>query len=284
MSRALRLGLMFTGALLCLAVVIKALSLGLHKPISACTLWMLSAMAAFIVVAGGTAIRTVVSLARQGKWQKEAYSYENEDHSEGRQIDAKNEAIMDRALARDYVQEYSKRMWREPSNASDIANIQKRLDVLRKQREDLRGKSDFLTVHRRRKVESEAADLLGKLTIRYRFSNGFHECPMNLLFQETDSSAPPSNAENGEAVDGTLSQYYHQNWAAFTQKLRKLMKDYPSMPVVILQPQKPNVKIDCAVAYVHDPKTDELMEKVIAIYSESDYSEETSIEDIVAPF
>ena len=60
---------------------------------------------------------------------------------------------------------------------------------------------------------------------------------------------------------------YHHKWEGFTKKLRQIMKENPSLPVVVpFQLGINDGNLDCSVAYVHDHKTGEFREKIIAIH------------------
>lgn len=89
--------------------------------------------------------------------------------------------------------------------------------------------------------------------------------------------------QNGEDKE---SKYYHQEWWLFTQKLRSLMNDYPTLPVVVSsQVSIMDGKVDCAVAYVHDHRTGKFKEKIIAIHSALDnFPEMINDYDIDLPF
>ena len=61
------------------------------------------------------------------------------------------------------------------------------------------------------------------------------------------------------------NQYYHHKLGGFTAKLRKIMNENPSLPLVI--PPGIDFKygnVDCCVAYVYDQNGD-FCEKIITI-------------------
>jgi len=69
--------------------------------------------------------------------------------------------------------------------------------------------------------------------------------------------------------------YYHKRWRGFTDRLKKILMDYPEMPVVVFKENDENDgnsyysninSTECTISYVHDPDTGEFVEKVIAIY------------------
>ena len=61
---------------------------------------------------------------------------------------------------------------------------------------------------------------------------------------------------------------YHHRWGPFTQKLRRLMKENPTLPVVLSsQLQATNDALDCSVAYVYDQKAESFLEKVILVHN-----------------
>ena len=73
-----------------------------------------------------------------------------------------------------------------------------------------------------------------------------------------------SKQRETKAITEGESYQCHKEHAAFTQKLRNLMAEYPTMPVVVSQHES----FDCNIGYIYDPKTGAFREKVIAIYTE----------------
>ena len=76
--------------------------------------------------------------------------------------------------------------------------------------------------------------------------------------------------------------FYHEKWDFFTMKLRRLIKENPSLPVVVSsQSFNPDGNIDCDIAYVHEKSTGEAKEKIILIYNLNDnYLDEILDDDI----
>ena len=61
-------------------------------------------------------------------------------------------------------------------------------------------------------------------------------------------------------------KYFHHNFGGFTAKLRKIMNENPSLPLVI--PTGIDYRyedIDCSVGYVYDHDTGDFLEKIITI-------------------
>ena len=95
------------------------------------------------------------------------------------------------------------------------------------------------------------------------------------------------NSSNPPQKKHVKSQgYYHEKWDSFTKKLRRLMQENPSLPVVVsYRSFDSNDSIDCAIAYVHEKSTGEAEEKIIMIYSVQDnYPGEIRDDDIDIPF
>ncbi len=96
-----------------------------------------------------------------------------------------------------------------------------------------------------------------------------------MLRQSSDRNARILTRESEEETEGGIS--FHTRYADFTQKLRLLMSEYPSTPVVISGLDNN----DCEVGYVHDSKTGEFREKVISVFSKSGNSDNPGDKDIV---
>lgn len=96
------------------------------------------------------------------------------------------------------------------------------------------------------------------------------------------SKTSNGSAKDHEAVTGA----YHSKWAPFTEKLRKLMKQNPSLPVVVSsKPSSVNDRTDCDIAYVHDHSTGAFKEKIIIIYGVNNkYPNEICNDDFDIPF
>ena len=97
-------------------------------------------------------------------------------------------------------------------------------------------------------------DLLEEMLRRSQERQDSMVAPVSL-----DSCSIPCSPESGELP------LFHELCAPFTKKLHKLMKKYPSMPVVV--PYSCSILVgdmDCFVGYVHD-KNGQFREKVIAI-------------------
>ncbi len=60
---------------------------------------------------------------------------------------------------------------------------------------------------------------------------------------------------------------FHRKFGKFTRKLRKLMDENPSLPVVVISNGVVEKgEIDCDIAYVYKKGTEEFTEKIIAIH------------------
>ena len=60
---------------------------------------------------------------------------------------------------------------------------------------------------------------------------------------------------------------YHRKWKDFTRDLRKLMRENPTLPVVVSVPDgTEDREIACTLTYVHDPRTGDFREKIILIH------------------
>ena len=68
-------------------------------------------------------------------------------------------------------------------------------------------------------------------------------------------------SKNGLALSDT---YYRRICGEFSNKLRSLMKENPTLPVVIFPFSSPD-EADCFVGYVYNKDTGDFEEKVIAI-------------------
>ena len=59
---------------------------------------------------------------------------------------------------------------------------------------------------------------------------------------------------------------YHEEWGPFTKKLKEIMDEYPTIPVVILSQSGMNAdNVDCSVDYVYDDEG-EFREKIITVH------------------
>lgn len=67
---------------------------------------------------------------------------------------------------------------------------------------------------------------------------------------------------------------FHENWKGFTQKLRDLMQEQPTLPVVITCAGAKDVEVDCSISYVHDRETGIFVEKIISIFDMKDYDKQ----------
>lgn len=77
---------------------------------------------------------------------------------------------------------------------------------------------------------------------------------------------------------------YHKQSEAFTKKLKKLMNQNPSLPVVLSLPSGAyEGRLTCDVAYVYDSLNEEFREKIIAIQCEAD-NQGIKDEDTELPF
>ncbi len=76
------------------------------------------------------------------------------------------------------------------------------------------------------------------------------------------------NIWEGESLEAEGFEY-RRKWRDFTEKLRNLLMNNPSLPVVLTFHNKFNVEnVDCEVGYVHDYETGEFKEKIISINCE----------------
>ena len=87
-----------------------------------------------------------------------------------------------------------------------------------------------------------------------------------------------------ETSTATEQMSYHGKYGAFTKKLQTLMKDYPTLPVVVLQNGKGKNGAACSIAYVHDTTTGEFREKIIAVYALPNRASETIEDNNDLPF
>lgn len=67
---------------------------------------------------------------------------------------------------------------------------------------------------------------------------------------------------------------FHENWKGFTQKLRDLMQEQPTLPVVITCAGAKDVELDCSISYVHDRETGIFVEKIISIFDMKDFDKQ----------
>ena len=93
------------------------------------------------------------------------------------------------------------------------------------------------------------------------------------------------NASEKSKNDHALSDtYYHRICGEFTNKLRSLMNENPTLPVVIF-PFLPPDEADCYVGYVYDKDTGDFKEKVIAISGKQNNDQDLSDrDDNIFPF
>ena len=103
------------------------------------------------------------------------------------------------------------------------------------------------------------------------------------IYHDDSSKSKTSNCSTKAHEE--LTGAYHQKWARFTQKLRRIMEENPSLPVVVSsRPSKVNDCTDCDIAYVHDHLTGEFKEKIIVIHSSQDEISEILRSDSSIPF
>ena len=96
--------------------------------------------------------------------------------------------LLDEALERhDYAREYAERLWNMTFYRADIISVQKRLNDIREERNDLYGCTGDLFSVRLKTIEAEAEDLLGKLSFLYKFDTGFDSCPFELLIGDDET-------------------------------------------------------------------------------------------------
>ena len=88
---------------------------------------------------------------------------------------------LDSALARNYMEEYSERFANQPFAIREIAIIQEELVKIRMEKLALESGGGKGGPDRLRAVEETAAELLGKLSVRYGFSTGFDDCYLDAL-------------------------------------------------------------------------------------------------------
>ena len=85
------------------------------------------------------------------------------------------------AAKRDFVHEYAHRFYNDMYYAKDIASIQQNLRSINQQIEDLAENANGQNRIKAASLETEGADLLGKLCIVYDFNTGINECPKELM-------------------------------------------------------------------------------------------------------
>lgn len=86
--------------------------------------------------------------------------------------------------------------------------------------------------------------------------------------------------ENTSKEYAEIHGLYHKKWDSFTKKLSGLMKENPSLPVVVSsQSYDLDSNIDCTLAYVHEKLTGEAKEKIILIYNADEI-----YDDVIIPF
>ena len=92
--------------------------------------------------------------------------------------------------------------------------------------------------------------------------------------------------QNGSFHSTSLSpESFHRKSSEFTKKLKKIMKQNPSLPVVLLLPGGVYAgNLECDVAYVHDPVSGAFREKIIEIHSRNTEHQAFENYDIEPPF
>lgn len=97
---------------------------------------------------------------------------------------------------------------------------------------------------------------------------GHFEKMLNESMQRCDVGSSGSTlVDNTNENEFIPSTQYPKRWFKFTKKLRKLMKNNPSLPVTVIPSLGiNNDDLDCAVTCVHDYKTRKPMEKIILIH------------------
>ena len=183
--RMLRLVVMFGVIWICFIVATGLFAARIKEQIHTRTLLFLASLCAFDILTIGSIVRFVVTSMRKRRWIK-PYQYKDVEDADGkRNSDTdRNEIILDLSLTRDYYEEYLTRMWNVSFYASDIANIQTRLNYLRGQFSALRGETSPLLFVQQQQIREEMEDLLGKLSVKYGFSNGFNRFSFDCISAE----------------------------------------------------------------------------------------------------
>ena len=111
------------------------------------------------------------------------------------------------------------------------------------------------------------------------------EAVFRITNKRTDNDLKSNDSQYmSEETEDEFMAVYHEKWKSFTKKLRKLMTEHPSLPVVIsTQPGIIDEEADCNVAYVHDNKTGKFREKIILIHSISGSLSEINSDDYIEP-
>ena len=91
--------------------------------------------------------------------------------------------------------------------------------------------------------------------------------------------------ENTSKEYAEIHGLYQKKWDSFTKKLSGLMKENPSL-LVVISPQSFDSasNIGCAIAYVHENSTGEPKEKIILIYNVDDNHSDEISDDNDIPF
>lgn len=85
------------------------------------------------------------------------------------------------AFNRDFLTEYSRRIYNNKQYAEDISSIQLRLKVIKGQLKMLGKNENAENQVRTKGLKDEGVDLLGKLCIKYHFDTGINSCSIELL-------------------------------------------------------------------------------------------------------
>ena len=89
--------------------------------------------------------------------------------------------LLESAFERDFIKEYSDRLYGEMDCFEDIKKIQKILADIQRTLEELDAADTWWTKSQIEKLEIIGTDLLGKLSIAYDFDTGINDCSIELL-------------------------------------------------------------------------------------------------------
>lgn len=103
------------------------------------------------------------------------------------------------------------------------------------------------------------------------------------MFKRNDVRRKVKSCSKKHLKDNYLSTkggIYHRRWHRFTESLRELMEENPFLPVVVLSSGE---DVNCRVGYVHNLRTGNPVEKIIAIYNPKESFAETVGGDFISP-
>lgn len=184
-KRMARFAAVFAALSVCLFTAFHGLSVAGLLSFSLRLQLVVSAVLAVETVFLGGWYKSWRGAVREGRWNQH-YLYKSAAgcNTLDSNIQKRNEYLLELGMNRDYTAEYARRVWTVPHHAAEIANIQQQLRELQLSRKFLLEENTDAAAEVLQEVEAEAVVRLCRLSDKYRFSNGFDRCPIDMLLDE----------------------------------------------------------------------------------------------------